>query len=187
MVGSDEGGKWSDEMKENFQQIIDKYPHRFTQDFNARTSMSDARGKILVIKRQEACPFGKLLKFTDNAIFDYDCFHVEDVYKEHKTWKKIKLVEKNIRDAYENEDPDKWFITFNSIAWSPRRHNPYSYAWGDAKNIRYPMNRSLSDIIELKDYTDFGIVYLDFYNNRGEKPQVVETIIRSNFHLDLED
>ncbi len=185
MVGSDGSDEWSPELVQNFQRLIDQYPHRFVEHFDARTTLDEVRGKILVIRRQESCPFGKLLKFSDNAVFQYDCFHVEDVYKEHKTWKKARLVEKHLRQAYENDDPDKWFITFNSVAWSPRRHIPYAYAWGGkAKNIRRPLNKALRDVIELKDYVDFGIVFLDFYNNHGEHPQVVESIIQSNFHLD---
>lgn len=186
MIGSDGGGKWNSELVRNYRSVIEKYPHRFVEDFDATTSLDEVRGKILVIRRQEDCPFGKLLKFADNAVFDYDCFHVEDVYKEHKTWKKVKLVEQNIREAYENENPNKWYITFNSIAWSPRRHTPYSYAWG-GRAIRKPMNKTLREFVELKDYVDFGIVFLDFYNDHGEQPQVVETIINSNFnHLDDE-
>jgi len=187
MIGSDEGGKWEEELTENYRKLIARYPHRFVEDFSPEMPISAVRGKILVIRRQEGCPFGKLLKFSDNAVFNYDCFCVEDVYKEHKTYKKIKIVEQHIRDAYENDDPGKWYITFNSIAWSPRRHNPYSYAWGgQAKNIRKPMNKSLREFIELKDYTDFGIVFLDFYNDHGDTPQIVETIIDSNFHRDDE-
>ena len=183
MIGSDEGGKWDSELTTNYSHLIDKYKHLFTENFSPSTPLDSVRGKILVIRRQETCPYGKLLNFENNAVFENNGFHVEDVYKEHKTYKKIKIVEQHIRDAYENEDPNLWYITFNSIAWSPRRHNPYSYAWGGrAKNIRKPMNKSLSDIIELKDYTDFGIVFLDFYNDHGDNPQIVETIIRSNFH-----
>lgn len=185
LIGSDEGGKWDEEMVSNYRRLIERYPHRFVDQFDARTRLGDVRGKILVLRRQEACPYGKLLKFTDNAVFDYDCFHVEDVYKEHKTWKKLSLVEQNIREAFENDDPDKWYVTFNSIAWSPRRHAPYSYAWG-GRSIRKPMNMSLREFVELKDYSNFGIVFLDFYNNHGENPQVVESIISSNFHLDDE-
>ena len=187
MIGVDGGGKWAPELIDNYKALIAKYPHRFVEKFDARTKLGDVRGKILVIRRQEDCPFGKLLKFSDNAVFDYDCFRVEDVYKEHKTWRKAKIVEKNIREAFENDDPDKWFITFNSVAWSPRRHIPYAYAWGGkAKNIRRPLNKALRETIELKDYADFGIVFLDFYNNHGENPQLVETIVDSNFHLDEE-
>ena len=187
MIGVDGGGKWVPELIENYKALIAKYPHRFVEKFDARTKLGDVRGKILVIRRQEDCPFGKLLKFSDNAVFDYDCFHVEDVYKEHKTWRKAKIVEKNIREAFENDNPDKWYITFNSVAWSPRRHIPYAYAWGGkAKNIRRPLNKALRETIELKDYADFGIVFLDFYNNHGEHPQLVETIVNSNFHPDEE-
>ncbi len=55
-----------------------------------------------------------------------------------------------------------------------------------AKNIRKPMNKSLREIIELKDYNDFGVVFLDFYNDHGDNPQIVETIINSNFNRDYE-
>ncbi|MBQ9641276.1 MAG: DUF4421 family protein [Bacteroidaceae bacterium] len=183
LIGSDESGKkWDEELIRNYQKLIDRYPHRFVQDFEPSTPLGDVRGKILVIRRQEACPYGKLLKFTDNAIFRYEGFHVEDLYKEHKTYKKIKYVEQHLREAYENSDPNLWYITFNSIAWSPRRHNPYSYAWGgSAKNIRKPMNKNLREFIELKDYTNFGILFLDFYNDHGDNPHIVETIIDSNF------
>ena len=187
LIGSDEGGKWGEELTENYKKLIEKYPHRFVENFSPSTPIDSVRGKILVIRRQEECPFGKLLKFTDNAVFEYDGFHVEDVYKEHKTYKKIGIVEKHLRKAYENEDPNKWFFTFNSIAWSPRRHNPYSYAWGGkAKNIRKPMNRHLREVIELKDYNDFGVVFLDFYNDHGDNPHIVETIIDSNFNRNYE-
>ena len=188
MIGSDEAGhKWDEELTKNYRNLVEKYKDIMVEDFTPATKLDDVRGKILVIRRQEECPFGKLLKFTDNAVFDYDCFHVEDVYKEFKTWKKIKLIEKNIREAYENVDPNKWYITFNSISWSPRRHNPYSYAWGGkAKNIRKPINKNFREFVELKDYTNFGLVFMDFYNDHGDVPQIVETIIRSNFDRDKE-
>lgn len=183
MIGSDEGGKWSEEMISNYNKLIDDYKDLFIEDFDAQTPIKDVRGKVLVIRRQEACPFGKLLKFADNLIFDYDCFKVEDVYKQHKTYKKIKLVEKHLRDAYENDDPSKWYITFNSIAWDPRHHKPYYSAWG-AVNVRKPMNKALREVIETKGYSNFGMVFLDFYNDHGDKPQLVEAIINSNFHVD---
>ncbi len=188
MVGVDGGGAWSPELIKNYQNLIDKYPHRFVEKFDARTTLDEVRGKILVICRQEDCPFGKLLKFSDNTVFEYDCFHVEDVYKEHKTWRKARLVERHLREAFESDRPNMWYITFNSVAWSPRRHTPYAYAWGGkAKNIRRPLNKALHEMIELKDYVDFGIVFLDYYNDHGEHPHLVESIIESNFHLDEDD
>jgi hypothetical protein len=180
LIGSDEGGKWDAQMLANFNQLSSQYADLFVEDFGPTTPIKDVRGKVLVIKRQEACPLGKLLKFEDNAIFSYDCFQVEDVYKEHKTYRKIKLVEQHLRNAYENEDPNKWYITFNSIAWDPRHHKPYYSAWG-ARNVRKPMNPSLREIIEDKEYTNFGMVFLDFYNDHGEKPQLLQAIINSNF------
>lgn len=180
MIGSDEGGKWDAQMLANFNKLSSQYADLFIEDFGPSTPIKDVRGKVLVIKRQEACPLGKLLKFEDNAIFSYDCFQVEDVYKEHKTYRKIKLVENHLRNAYENEDPNKWYITFNSIAWDPRHHKPYYSSWG-ARNVRKPMNPSLREIIEDKEYTNFGMVFLDFYNDHGEKPQLLQAIINSNF------
>ncbi len=186
LVGSDEGGKWDAEMVSNYKTLINKYPHLFVEDFTPSTPIGDVRGKILVIKRQEGCPFGKLLKFEDNAVFSFDCFEVEDVYKEHKTFKKIKLVENNLRRAFENEDPEKWFITFNTIAWDPRHHRPYYSSWG-ALNIRKPMNIRLRELIEDKEYTNFGILFLDFYSDHGDKLQLVESIVKSNFGSNTDD
>ena len=180
MIGSDEGGKWDEEMLGNFKKLTKEYADLFVEDFGPMTPIKDVRGKVLVIKRQEACPLGKLLKFEDNAVFSYDCFEVEDVYKEHKTFRKIKIVENHLRNAFENEDPNKWYITFNSIAWDPRHHKPYYSAWG-ARNVRKPMNPSLRELIENKEYTNFGMVFLDFYNDHGDKPQLLQSIINSNF------
>ena len=183
MIGSDEGGKWSDEMKANFKALLKKYPRLFVENFTPTTRLGEVRGKILVIKRQEECPYGKLLKFEDNAVFNYDCFCVQDVYKEHKTYKKIKIVEKHLRDAFENEDPNKWYINFNSIAWGPQHHKPYYSAWG-AVNVRRPMNKALREVIEMKDYNTFGMVFLDFYNDHSDAPHLVQSIIKSNFNLE---
>lgn len=186
MIGSDEGGnKWSEKMKSNFRQIIAKYPHRFVEDFDGTTRLKDVRGKILVIRRQEDCPYGKLLKFEDNAIFEYNGFHVADEYKQFKTRKKLASVEKHVRQAFEDEDSTHWYITFNSVSWSPRRHTPRQYAQG-GNRIMKPLNQSLYEALELKDYTDFGIIMMDFYNNRGEAPKLVETIIKANLFKDDE-
>ncbi len=184
LVGSDENGaKWSEPMRQKFQNIIDKYSGLFLETFDATTPLGDVRGKILVIKRQQACPYGKLLTFRDNAVFTYNGFRVEDMYREHKTYRKIKLVEKHLREAYENTDPSLWYVTFNTIAWDPRHHKPYYTAWG-GRNIRKPMNNSLKEVIDLKAYKNFGIVFLDFYNGHGDSNMVVQTIINSNYNLD---
>lgn len=180
MIGSDEGGrKWSTTMQNNYRQLIAKYPHRFVEQFSGSTPLKDVRGKILVIRRQESCPYGKLLTFSDNTVFENNGFHVADEYKKFKTRKKLAAVEQHIRQAYEDEDSTRWYITFNSTSWSPRRHTPYQYAQG-GNRIRKPLNQSLYEAIELKDYTDFGIVMMDFYNNKGDSPKLVETIIKAN-------
>lgn len=180
MIGSDEGGKWSETMKENYRNLINKYAHRFVDEFDGATRLGDVRGKILIIRRQEACPFGKLLQFEDNAVFEDNNFHVADEYKQFKTRRKLASVNKHIRAAFEEQDCRKWYITFNTISWSPRRHTPYQYANGGS-HIRKPMNRSLYEIIEQKDYTEFGIIMLDFYNDHGDYSKLVDTIIEANF------
>lgn len=181
LIGSDEGGKWEEELKENYRRLISQYPHRFVDKFNPSTPLDSVRGKIVVLRRQEGCPYGRLLKFADNATFEYDGFNVEDIYRPHNTKKKIEAVEKNIQEASENKNPNRWFVTFNSIICAPNDHTPYNNAWGGtAKDIKQPMNKSLIEILEQKKYSDFGIVFLDFYNDRGENPKLVEAIISSN-------
>ena len=192
MIGSDEGGKWSKEMQDNFQGIINRYPHRFIQNFTPTTPLGSVRGKILVIKRQGECPYGMRIVFqtktkvngekmdyTRNGYFDSGFFRITDNFKQFKTTKKLENVEKSLREAYEQEEDERWYITFNSISWSPRRHTPEQYALG-GKYIRHPMNQSLYEKIELKDYSDYGIVMLDFYNGHGESTKLVQTIIESN-------
>lgn len=182
LIGSDEGGRWNKELTENYRRLINQYPHRFVDKFNPSTPLDSVRGKIVVLRRQEACPYGRLLKFADNATFEYGGFHVEDIYRPKNSEKKLEAVEKNIQEASENKNPNKWFMTFNSIICAPNDHTPYNNAWGGtAKDIRQPMNKSLLEILEQKNYSDFGIVFLDFYNDRGENPKVVEAIISSNF------
>ena len=183
IIGSDEGGSnWPAGMADSLSMELAPYRDLIVEDFSAATRLKDVRGKILFIKRQEACPVGKYLPFQDNTTFVANGFHVEDVYKEHKTYRKIKIVERHIREAYENDNSNLWYITFNSIAWDPRHHKPYYSAWG-ARNVRKPMNRSLREIIELKAYSRFGMVFLDFYNDHGDQPQLVSSIIMSNFNI----
>ncbi len=181
LIGSDEGGRWNKELTENYRRLISQYPHRFVEDFSPSAPIDSVRGKILVLRRQKACPYGRLITFADNATFDYKGFHVEDIYRPQNSKKKLNAVEKNIREASENKNPNKWFMTFNSIICGPGDHTPYNNAWGGtAKDIKRPMNKSLLEVLEQENYSNFGIVFLDFYNDRGENPKLVEAIINSN-------
>lgn len=194
MIGSDESGQWSKTMRDNFQQIINKYPHRFVQDFKPTTTLGEVRGKILVIKRQEKCPYGLHLQFIEKAkdqngkkhnytrkgYFDSGFFRVTDNYKQFKTAKKLENVMASLREAFEDNNDNRWYITFNSISWGPQHHTPQQYAMG-AKRVRYPMNQSLYEELDQRDYTNFGILMLDFYNNHGEYSKLVDTIINANF------
>ena len=193
MIGSDEYGQWSKEMCDNFKQIINKYPHRFIQDFKPTTTLGEVRGKILVIKRQEQCPYGLHLQFKEKAAdesgkkynytrkgyFDSGFFRVTDNYKQFKSYKKLDNVMASLREAFEDRNENRWYITFNSISWGPRHHTPQEYAIG-AKLVRYPMNQSLYEKLDQRDYTNFGILMLDFYNNHGEYTKLVDAIINAN-------
>ena len=192
MIGSDEGGRWPAEMRTRFQDIVNRYPHRFVQDISPTTPLGMVRGKILVLKRQAECPYGVHVQFqtkgtidgekkdfTRNDYFDSGFFRITDNFKQFKTAKKLLGVERSLREAYEQEDDSRWYITFNSVSWSPRRHTPEQYALG-GRYIRHPLNQGLYETIELKDYTGYGIVMLDFYNGHGESTKLVRTIIESN-------
>ena len=182
LIGSDEGGKWGKELTDNYRRLISQYPHRFVEKFSQSTPIDSVRGKIIVMRRQKGCPYGRLITFADNATFEYDGFHVEDIYRPKNAEKKLEAVEKNISEASENKNPNRWFITFNSIICAPNGHTPYNNAWGGtAKDIKTPMNKCLLEVLEQKRYSDFGIVFLDFYNDRGENPNLMEAIIQSNF------
>ena len=76
LIGSEVvSNSWSDEMKS----AVSEYNYMYIDTFDPlKISVKDVRGKILLLKRQEACPYGKLLKFSDNTTFDYDGFKVED-------------------------------------------------------------------------------------------------------------
>ena len=49
------------------------------------------------------------------------------------------------------------------------------------------MNIRLRELIEDKEYTNFGILFLDFYSDHGDKLQLVESIVKSNFGSNTDD
>ena len=49
------------------------------------------------------------------------------------------------------------------------------------------MNQALREVIESKEYTNFGMVFLDFYNDHGDKPQLLQSIINSNFLANVDE
>lgn len=63
------------------------------------SNLKSLRQKIIVLKRQEDCPFGIRLKFEDNQTFTYKNFCVEDEYKQYDTSKKAETVKSNIEKA----------------------------------------------------------------------------------------
>lgn len=183
LVGSEAPeSKWNLNMKD----AIMFYEDLYLDNFNPlELQIKDVRGKILLLKRQDECPRGKLLRFSDNVTFEYEDFKVEDVYKEYNTQEKIKLVKANLGLAKNDCNRSNFFITFNSIAWGAGHHTPYQYACGGL-GINPAMNEALSEYLaENPGKHSWGVIMLDFYNEHGDKPQPVKDIINSNFETPL--
>lgn len=182
LIGSEVvSNSWSDEMKS----AVSEYNYMYIDTFDPlKISVKDVRGKILLLKRQEACPYGKLLKFSDNTTFDYDGFKVEDYYKEHDTTKKFEEVKKNLELARESEKGKCFFVTFNSIAFKfIGCRTPYYYAWNCGNDA---MNERLTEYLSsCPGKNTWGAILLDFYNDKGDRVELVKNIINSNFKENL--
>lgn len=125
-----------------------------------------------------------MLKFSDNTTFDYDGFKVEDYYKEHDTTKKFEEVKKNLELARESEKGKCFFVTFNSIAFKfIGCRTPYYYAWNCGNDA---MNERLTEYLSsCPGKNTWGAILLDFYNDKGDRVELVKNIINSNFKENL--
>jgi len=180
LVGSALTNYWNEEMKEAVKKAYQNNKDFFYQqtEIDGQVTVEELRGKIVVLKRQEKCPIGILLEFEKDATFSYNNFVVEDKYNEHNTNEKIKSVTENLNNAIANVE-SKIFITFNSIAGTIT-HTPYNYAWG-GNGIDPIMNKELMTYMKSSGGKhSFGIVVLDFYNDHGEQPELINSIINSN-------
>ena len=197
-------GQWTDYMIETVKKTC-KTEEKSNSYFSEEAScllqnIKSNRKKIIVIRRQSDCPFGILLKFEDNKTFSYNGFCVEDEYKQFDTSKKAISVKNNITKAdlqykqylhpatdsktTENQPTSTLYITFNSISTNLPKglHTPYEYAWGTKlQGIDPAMNPKLLEIINsMVTPKSLGLVLLDFYDDHGDKPELVNAIISAN-------
>lgn len=177
LVGSETAAHdWSEAMKD----AIKKYKDYYLSSFSPlETTIEAARGKIILLKRQDDCPCGLFIDFSDNTTFDSNGFKIEDCYNEHDTNEKSKRVEENLNLTL-NVMPNKYFfVTFNSIAAGA--HTPYQYAWGGS-GVSPSMNQQLIDYLNKHPGKhNWGAILMDFYNDEGNKPDLIKNIINSNF------
>ena len=146
------------------------------------------RGKVVLFRRfesQDCDNMGVDLEgiWKDNATFSVTTpqgvtFSIEDEYKKRDTHKKEATVRSVLDSAIDSPKDGVLHITYNSIASGS--HTPYQYAWGGG-GVNPAMNRSLrAYLAEKSGIRRFGVVMLDFYNNKGSDRDIVESIIRSN-------
>lgn len=109
-------------------------------------------------------------------------FYIEDQYSQHNTKKKWSAVASNLDKAKGNPNDTIIYITFNSISFGG--HTPYQYAWGGGIGKVDPkMNPVLQSYLESNSGANrFGIIPLDFFNNKtGDiNNSNTELIINSN-------
>lgn len=150
--------------------------------------LNDVRGKIVLFRRFKAGDSGvKGIDLSDgwkdNETFSLTTpqgvkFEIEDEYKQHDTHKKLEVVEANINSALVNSNDGIMYITYNSV--SAGAHTPYQYAWGGG-GVDPIMNPSLQSFLNGKPGNRrFGVVMLDYYNNKGSQNGNVEALVKSN-------
>lgn len=110
-------------------------------------------------------------------------FVIEDQYKEHDTPVKLKVVKANITSAMQNPANGTMYITYNSVAFNISLHTPYQYAWGGL-GINPAMNPALQSFLsQYPGPRHFGVVVLDYYNNKGSQNENVEMLVAANAGL----
>lgn len=153
--------------------------------------LDEVRGKIVLFRRFEINypgPMGIDLSkdWKDDKTFPLRTpqgvlFEIEDEYKQHDTHKKLQAVEDSLNKAIKNSNDGIMYITYNSISEnSTLTHTPYEYAWGGI-GIDPSMNPSLEAfLLEKPGNHRFGVVMLDFYNDKGSQNGIVEALVKSN-------
>lgn len=151
-------------------------------------TLDEVRGKIVLFRRFKAdtSPLGIDLSngWEDNAAFSMktpqgQVFQIEDQYKEHDTNKKVIAVNKNLQKAQDNPSNGTMYITFNSISFNGF-HTPYMYAWGGS-GVDPAMNPHLESYLGARPGAKhFGVVMMDFYNNKGSQNENAGMLIAAN-------
>lgn len=151
-------------------------------------NLDSVRGKIVLIRRfkiDDSSTLGIDVSngWKDNETFPLTTpqgvqFQIEDQYKDHDTHVKLAVVKSAIDGSIANASDNIMHITFNSI--SQGGHTPYQYAWGGS-GVDPIMNPSLETYLKGKGANQrFGVVMLDFYNNKGSQNGIVETLVKAN-------
>ena len=153
--------------------------------------LESVRGKIVLLRRfkiDDDSVLGIDLSkdWEDNQTFRLETpegvlFDIEDQYKDHDTHVKLAAVKTSIDNSIADPEDNVMHITFNSISFGG--HTPYQYAWGGG-GVDPIMNPSLETYLNGKGANQrFGVVMLDFYNNKGSQNGIVETLVNANNSL----
>jgi 1-phosphatidylinositol phosphodiesterase len=185
----DSSGCLFNDIEERFKTYLEK--DKFKNLFNLEggiPTLDIARGKIVLFRRFEIKGSGVMgvdlsKDWEKDKTFSLttpqgDKFEIEDEYKQHNTPEKVIAVEDNLNKAIANPDDGVMYMTYNSI--SAGGHTPYQYAWGGT-GIDPAMNPSLQIYLDGKTGDRrFGLVILDFYNDKGSQNGITEAVIMSN-------
>jgi len=182
----------------NIQQYFDFYLKKSSYQslFNLEPvppPLAELRGKVVLFRRFPGS-WGVDLSdgWKDNSTFTLTTpegvkFQIEDQYKEHNTGRKLKEVERAIGSAISSFNNGVIYITYNSI--SQGGHTPYQYAWGGGLGKVNPkMNQGLEIYLKKHSGTKrFGVIMLDFYNNKegSINNSNTELIINSNLGIEM--
>ncbi len=157
------------------------------------SKLKSLRGKVVLFRRFPGTGGVDLsVGWQDNKTFQLTTpqgvqFMIEDEYSQHNTKKKWSAVETNINTAKNNPTDGIIYITYNSISFGA--HTPYQYAWGGGiGRVNPKMNPELTSYLQSNSGTKrFGIIPLDFYNNKtGDiDNRNAELIINSNAGVQL--
>lgn len=150
--------------------------------------LDEVRGKIVLFRRFKIDGSGGMgvnlsNGWQDNETFSLTTpqgqrFKIEDQYKQHDTHLKLQVVEASLNSALRDSNDGAMYITYNSI--SAGGHTPYQYAWG-GNGVDPIMNPSLESFLRGKPGSQrFGVVMLDYYNNKGSQNGIVEALVKSN-------
>ncbi|NQY65349.1 MAG: phosphatidylinositol-specific phospholipase C [Alteromonadaceae bacterium] len=156
-------------------------------------TLAGLRGKIVLFRRFQGYGGVDLSSGWEvNSTFtlvtpDGVEFKIEDQYKEDDTTVKLKAVTDNIESAINKSSDGVIYITYNSI--SQGLHTPYQYACGGGLTPVNPkMNTGMESYLTKNlGAKKFGVIMLDFYNNKegSISNNSIKLIINSNPGVEL--
>ena len=194
-----------EELSDYFAEYLRDYPTLYYKG-NTIPKLVEARGKIVFFYRFDfkpdtqkfptVSPSAAGIRFPewpDNTIFDKtnlenQRFRIVDEYDLHDTNKKTENIKELLHIAcMQPKIIVTCFIIFNSIGFGFGNHTPYQYAWG-GYGVKPAMNpwllhylRASKEFSRPREPWRFGIILLDFYNNKGKDMDLVKEIISINY------